>query len=543
MNSYEVFLQWKKYFEDDKNLLKELSKYESIDLSETDFFHSCKVVNNKIVSEYGVGMNKINKLTIRLFFYAFTNYFLRKSENKEIVFIASNDSNTCKKLIKDLTFMKNEKIKLVTFDNFEGYDKKIFNEAVKKIKAKLGLYIQESIYNSNIINIYFVDENGQVYDNQTILDFLKLTNSVNPFDFEINEKESILFVDNTKLIEIFIDKIYPLYVKQLDTNKTKIAISNNNKGVTSVLSKLIGKLDFSYIINNKSKVKNIFEYSTLDDNKIKKIYKDEIRYARKKKCNILITYNANGTALFIFLVYKTNVVFLNETLITLMFLHNFLNDLFLRNKKIAKLYIASNCEPIQSIKNLIKKYNLDFQIKNNHNFSNKDNEEDKYLLYYWNIYNQYIFGEKKNIDFSIYHLIIKLLEILNFYNLQNNAKNNLIANLNQMYGSYYEVKLFSNFNLKQIENRMKKLISSQDKQTYLKIKKINEFDLLSDEEEKTIYTIDLKGDINVIIKYNFIFKKMIFIYRIKNKKMNSFINYSHFIYKKNSKKLFKHIFS
>jgi hypothetical protein len=44
-----------------------------------------------------------------------------------------------------------------------------------------------------------------------------------------------------------------------------------------------------------------------------------------------------------------------------------------------------------------------------------DISDNKFLLFYWNQDSQFIFGENNLIEFGFHHLIIKFLEMINYY--------------------------------------------------------------------------------------------------------------------------------
>ena len=532
MNQAEIILKWKKYFENNKLILKELIKYENINLLETNFLNPCPVINQSICAPIGVGLNKINTLTIRNFLATLIKHF-NDWEDRDLIFIGSDGTPKAQQLIKDLALLKLEKGTFVTFENFDGFDKKFVSETIKKIKAKCGFFIQSSIYSPDLINVFFLDELGESYDAAFVKKINQEALNNNYFELELNEKIDIFYIENEKMIKIFVDKIEQLYTKRLNTKKTKIAISNHNQSVTKVLAKLLGHLDYAYVINDNVKPKNLFNSKMIDDREVELVYQKEIKFAQKTKSNILISFSPNGTQLMIFLVKRNSVTYLNKNLITLLFLHNFFNNLFLANKKLAKTWIASDYQPIPSIINLIYKYNLDFNP-----IKEVIYDPQNYLLYYWNNYNQFIFGEKRNVDFGIYNLFIKLLEILNFGILQSGGIQYLITNINMMYGHYQQIDAINDISLINLKNKIEKILSvPQSWSTYF-IRDIKVNDHIKQMDEELLWTITFKNNDKFLIKYNHLINKAIITYYFEYSPKKLFSNYK---YLNEFKKLLKKI--
>ena len=534
MNQAEIIIKWKKYFENNKLILKELIKYENINLIETNFLSPCLIIDQHICAPWGVGLNKINTLTVRNFLLTLVKNIEDLQEN-DLIFIASDGTQKSDQLIKELALVKLEKGSFVTFENFEGFDKKFVSETIKKIKAKCGFFLQSSIYDHNLIDVFFIDEFGENYDQEFVEKINQNALNNDYFDIPLNEKLDLFFVENDKMVKIFVDKIEQLYTRKLSTNKTKITISNHNQGVTKILAKLLGHLDYSYVINNNVRPKNLFLSKTIDDREVELVYQKEIKFARKNRSNILVSFNQNGSRLMIFLIKRNNVVYLNQNLISLIFLNNFFNNLFLNNKKLTKSSIASDYDPLPSIVNLINKYEIDFNISKNISYDSQN-----YLLFYWNTYNQFIFGEKRNVEFSIYNILIKLLEILNFAILQTEGIQNLIANIHMMYGHYLQIDAINDISLNNLNLKINKIASDEKKWSEYKIKNIENFDTSKNHSEEILWKIIFRSNDKFLIKYNHLINKAIITYHFLVPPKKLFSNYKYF-YVYEFKKILKKI--
>lgn len=512
-NNLSELNQWKEYFINNKFISKELNKYDENELDKTDFFSDWKIIENKFVVSYGAGYSKLNEISLRRIFVAFLEMI--KSQNNEYILIASDgfDNND---LIKSLTKLDlNEKVKLLAFDGFNEYDKKFIHSSYNLISPKAGIYLQKSLKDNSLINIYLLNEKGENFSNEFLNKIQSKSKLINIFKLPILSKGKVYFIDDQACIKIFIDKVLETTKDQKNSSNTKITVSNHNKGVTEILTKMIAKLDYSYVINKKPKNKNIYLHDYLDEKMIKKIYRDEINFARKRQSNLLFTFNESGTNLLVFLIYKNKVIFLNENLISLIFLHNFMNNMAKENKKIENIHIASNLYPIKSIDSLIKKYHINYKFEELPQI-----HENSQLLYYWNTNNQYVFGESKNIEFGIYYLSIKLLGIIDYYNSQNANINTLLSSINIMYGCFDETKVKLRINLDKIQENMNRMLVSKDIWNKHSIVNIYKHAYNSEEEEENLlYTIIIQNESSFIIKYNNFLNKAFCFYRypISNK--------------------------
>lgn len=510
MKDNQILQKWKEHFKNDKLVLKEIMKLEKIDVEKTNFFSACNVVDERINTSFGVGLNKLNKITIRALVFNFIQ--MQQIEENDLILVSSDGTEIAKSMIKQIAFLKLNKGKLITFSEYNGVDKKIFGEAFKKLKIAFGIFIQKSVYDSQLFDIYFVNNIGENLSNDNVVQIVNKTHQNDYFAVPLLHHEQMLFIDTMQIIKNFVKKILPLYTKKISTNKTKIVISNHNPNVCKTLSKILGNLDFSYIVYNKPLVKNIYKSNFIDDKKMHWIFKDEILFALRKNANVLISFNENGSQLFCFIKIKKQFVYLNENVITLLTLHNFLNNLIITKQKKFQFLISSNMHPTKPIENLIQKYKLNFEIKQNLSINEND-----YLLLYWNNYNQFAFGEKRNSHYSIYHILIKLLEVVNFYHLQYGTINSILSDLSFMYGSSFEkrmlYKTFSKQNIIQKLNYLQKNHSKNDLQKNFHILSIEESKENNIFDEEILFLIKLDDDSSLEIKWNQILNKIILFHR------------------------------
>lgn len=538
MNQVELLLKWKRYFETNKTMLKELAKYDNVNLGETNFLNPCLVIDQRICAAWGAGLNKINTLTVRNFVFTLVNQIVNL-EAQDLIFIASDGSLRCQQLVRDLAHLALERGEFVSFENFAGFDKKFVTEAIRKVNAKVGIFIQTSIYDPELIDVFFLNYLGENYETDFVEKIVQNSLANDYFSIPLRGQADIYYVENDKMIKLFVDKIEQLYTKRLNTKKTKIALSNHNPGVTQVLAKLLGHLDYAYVINDNVRPKHMFAHKLLSDHEFLRLYRREIRFAKQRRCNILLTGDTNGSRLLIFLLKRNNVIFLNQNLTTLVFLHNFFNNLFLANKKLAKSWIAADTTPIKSITNLITKYHIDFNVT-----SKLVHDPQNYLLFYWNDYNQFIFGEKRNVTFGIYNLFIKLLEILNFAILQTGGLQNLVSNINTMYGHFVQIQVVSDFTLQHVQARINHLVVNPDIRDKYQIRAVERNQSESQNEEQLLWSLVLKKTDQLLVKYNYLLDKVIMIYRFEVTQKKFFINFDNSNRRqKEFRKLLKRIFS
>jgi phosphomannomutase len=196
--------------------------------------------------------------------------------------------------------------------------------------------------------------------------------------FEIESQPAkVDFLSNHKVVNDYVQKLLSLSNRKGDQRKMKIAISNYNHGVTDILQKILGNMDFNYIINNKINEGNIHQKKHRNDKTFTKFYRKDISFSKENKCDMLICPSKNGTELNLFVFNGRQVFYLDANEITLMFLNFFLIEVNISTKKLPNSYIGTDISPIQSIKNLIKKYDLELSVSEDIVVHN-----DKFLLFY-----------------------------------------------------------------------------------------------------------------------------------------------------------------
>lgn len=499
MNQEAELIKWNNICQDSKYLKSNIKKMMKVELSATHFFDDLKIIDNSIYGEYNVGYNSINQVTIKKIIDIFIEVI--KNENKNEYFLLSSDgSSESIEIIKSVISLNDKKIKFICFENYVGFDKKFISTIIKKIHPIGGLHISKSIYEDKNININLYDSDG-IKLNDNFLNGIIKNIEKNIDNIKIIENANISFLDNDALIKLFTDKLFSLFQKNAVERKTRIAISNRSQGITSVLCKLIGSQDFPYVVNNKvnKKTFNFFKKKHINDWKIKTYFWKEIFFARRKKANFLIVFNPEGTQSFLFIL-GTKTTYINSNLMPLMFLHRFYNDLALENKTLQQTFIASNEDLTNNMMKLCKKYKIDFKKIKNNNFLSKD-----YMLLFWNDYNQYAFGEKINDEFTIYHLLIKMLSIVDYYNNQYSSVSSLINALEKMYETIcYEDR----FNIK---SSLEDIIENID--FNLENKKIMKYIVKKEKYENgdgfeiDLYKFEMNDGSIISIKYNQIIKK------------------------------------
>lgn len=524
MNYQEELNNWNNFFVKNFKIKKDLNKLRKVDEKDSHFFNDLKILNNLIYGSYGAGYNKINSITLKKIIDIFN--LLIDNKNDNYFLISSDGSNECVEMLKDIIWTNDKDIKFITFSNFVGFDKKFISATIKKIHPYASIYISRSIYDKTAFEINLFDEQGFKINKEILKGILKqLDKNIN--NISRDEKRKISFLNNDSLIKIFNNKINVLFPKNINNKKTKIAISNRSNGITNILTKLIGNQDFTYVVNekiNNQKI-DIFEKKYVSDKKIKTFFKNDIKFAKKYKCNFLITFNENGTQLFVFIIHRNKVIYLNENLLVLTFLHKFYIELVFDNKTLSNLFISSNEGLNDNLSNLVKKYNIKWRMIKNENFVSKD-----YLLIYWNDYAQYIFGEKINDEYTIYHLLIKVLAIIDYYNNQWGSTKTLFSKLEKIYGSFdIQNKHLIDLNYEEAKKRVIVFISKYSKLVKSELE-TNTIDELAIEDD--IWNIRLVDNTKIIIKYNKLMKKTIVVFRRKRETNLIKEIFSHKLYEK-----------
>ncbi|MBD5423233.1 MAG: hypothetical protein HDR43_01930 [Mycoplasma sp.] len=501
MQLQDEIIKWNNLFEENKLFKKELKKIEKIGIQNTNFYDNLNVANNCIYAEYGVGYSKINSITIKKIIDLFLKIIENQHSNNYFL-ITSDGSQECIEIIKSLLNINNSNIKFITSSSYEGFDKNFILSSIKKINPMAALHLSKSIFDNKIINAALYNSSGIKIGNKVLEGITKKIKK-NLIDVELAKNDNMSFLNNELLIKIFSDKIKELFKNYSISRKTKIAISNRSNGITKIISKLVGSQDFSYVINNKIKKREIDLFSTkkhISDNKIKMYFWKDILFARRKKANFLICFNQEGTQLFLFAIHNSKVTYINSNLLTLIYLNHFYNELEMNNQKLTNTFISSNNDPNENIIRLINKYKINFKKITNNDFLTKD-----FLLIFWNDYNQYVFGDKMSQEFSIYQFLIKILCIIDYYNNQYNSINALLNSLNKMYGVFsHEEKYILDIAPDMITDKIDEVFKNW-KQKEVSTKIVNYVN------EETIKEIYIDSEFKLNIKYNFIIKKVIMI--------------------------------
>lgn len=522
MNYSEELLKWENILDinNDNYLKKEIKKCKKNEILLNNFFKDLKCSNEYIYGDYGVGYNKINFITIKQIIDILTE---NNWDSKKYFLISYDGNELIKNIIELLNKYNDKKIKFLTFSNYEGVDKKFFSFIKRKLNIEKSIYISKSIYKSNTFNITIWNSDEKLKNNKLNEIINKLSENKKIY-FEKTINDEMNFLNNDLIMKIFVDNISKISYEKKSLSNLKIAISNRSENVTKILTKLLGFKNFSYVINNKPKNKDISLYDKkkyCNDFLIKKYFKSEINFAKRKKANLLISFNKEGSQLYLFLINKKNVLFLNSNKIVLYFLDDFYKNLEFDNKKIENVYISTNENPNDNILKLIEKYKIDFKKIENCDFISND-----YLLIYWNNYNQIIFGEKINDEFSIYHIIVKLLFIIDYYFNQYNSLLPLINNIEKKYE-----KMKSEFVLFTKKDFHKIVESLNEESDFSNIKINNYENVVSD--EINICEFIYKKKYKTKIKHNNITNKTIICFyenEINNYLKNKIkiIKYKHF---------------
>ncbi len=521
MQNDEILNKWKDGLIEDKKAVRKISKLTI--LSENDlFFAKLFFDSRKIIARLGIGYGKLNKLVISSIAYSFGEILKQnESDNKQIdILVCSDGSPEIKMFLQNIaSVFTAQNLTTTAFKSYAGYDSKFIRRTIRKLEISAGIFIERSIYNDEIFNIFFIDSNGN-YFNEAFIE--KIKKEIDKHDiFEIDSKPAkVDFLSNNRIINDYIQKILTLSNRKGDQRKMKICISNYNNGVTEILKKTLGNMDFNYIINNKISPGNIHQKKKRNEKVFLNFFKRDISFAKKNKCDMLMCPSKNGSSLSMFIINGRQIFYLDANEITLMFLNFFLIELNINTKKLSNSYIGTDIPPIQSIKNLIKKYNLELSVSEEVKII-----DDKFLLFFWNQDSQFIFGENNLIEFGFHHLIIKFLEMINYYKTQRlniSSQRNILA---KMYGSYKTHIIIVNDELDKLYLFLEDIDRSHLNKKF-PVENVIMFEHSNILNENLIAKILFKNEMELFIKFNYLNKKIIIITRIKNENYNIWNKYS-----------------
>ncbi|MGL5617798.1 MAG: hypothetical protein ACRCWU_01930 [Metamycoplasmataceae bacterium] len=511
MGNNEIIDKWKNALVDDKNALRKLSKIREINDNDA-FFTKLLFDSKKIVARIGFGYGKLNKLVVELIAYSFANILKEnKMNDKGIDVLVCNDgSQETREFLNNIAnVLTNQDIIVTAFKKFTGYDKKFVRRTINKLELSAGIFIERSLYNNDVFNIHFIDSLGNDFSDSLMK---SIEEEINKNDiFSIKSKPAkIDFLSNDKLINDYIQKILSLSSRKGDQRKIKVTISNYNKGVTEILKKILGNMDFNYKINSNINKDNINIRKQRNDKSFINFYWRDIKFARKNKCDMLICPSRNGSALNLFIFNGRQVFYLDANEITLMFLNFFFIGINIDTKKIPNSYIGTDLPPIQNIKNLINKYDLELAISEDVKVL-----DEKFLLFYWNQNSQFIFGENYSTEFGFHHLIIRFLEMINYYKTQRlnlSSQRNVLA---KMYGAYKTHTIILNYPFSRLHLFLDN-INKSDFSIKYPIENIVKYEDLNILSENLIAKVILKSSEELLFKYNYINKKIVIFIRLEN---------------------------
>lgn len=527
MSNNEIVDKWKTFFKDDNKTIKKLSKLKNLN-DENSFFTKLFFDNKKIIARIGIGYGLLNKLTIKSIANAFAEVLIRnqKIDKKIDILVSSDGSIEVLEFLKDIAdVLEFKKISTTAFKGYSGYDQKFICRTIKKLELDGGIFIEKSIFNDQVFNIFFINHDGFSFEYNIIKEIELELEKHNLFEIA-SKKAKTEILSNNKLISDYVAKLLSLTSRKLDQRKIKICISNYNNSTTSILKKILGNMDFNYVINDNINKKNIHKKKKINSKTYHKFYWKDLRFAKKNKCNILVCYSKNGSELILFVFDGNNFYYLDSNEISLMFLNFFLTNINLSSKNINNSYISTDIQPIQSIKKIINKYNLELLIT-----EKVETVTNKNLLFYWNQESQFIFGENKIIEFSFHHLIIRFLEMMNYYETQRLNIKSQKNILNKMYGNYKTHTLIFDFDLYKLNFWLDNINESN---TNLKfpIDFVTRYKYDNILNQNLIAKISLKDGVELFFKFNYINRKIIIYIRLKVKNYNFFnINKNSFISK------------
>lgn len=511
MKNDELLNEWKNAFKDDKASLRKLMKLSNVD-DDHPFFSKLFFDSKKIVSKIGLGYGKLNILTIKLIANSFANVLKEKNNEKSHIdiLVCNDGAKETKHFLKNISeVFSAKKIAVTAFQSNVGYDKKFICRTVKKLELEAAIFIDRSTYNDEIFNIRFIDNKGFDFEEEMINLIKREIEEYNVFDIK-SAPAKIDYLSNSRIVNDYVEKILSLSSRKGDQRKIKIAVSNYNEGVTEILKKILGNMDFNYIINKNITNKiNINQKSKRNEKTYINYFRKDINFARKNKSSLLICPSKNGSELNLFVFNGRQVVYLDANEITLMFLNFFLIEMNIDNKKLNNFYIGTDIAPIKSIKNLINKYNLELIVSEDIKLP-----KDKYLLFYWNQNSQFIFGGNKIIEFGFHHLVVRFLEMLNYYKTQ---RLNIISQRNiliKMYGNYKTHVMILNHDLSELHSWLLNVKDSWINERY-PIENIVMFQNIKHFGENMIAKIILKSGVELFIKFNYLNRRVVIFLRTK----------------------------
>lgn len=531
----DLLKKWVDFYGEKNRVLK---KIESTRVNfNIPFFKKLNAEYNSIEAKIGLGYSCFNELIIRALAKTIANFFIahKKNPSDEIDLLVSTDNTKIIFLLKEMAKVLTKfQIKITTFKEFTPYDKKYCCKMTKKLSLSGLIFIETNTYDQSVFNLFVYNQNGEpITEKDFYLNLVMPIEKDYPFQIEI-ENPKIDYLSNIKTVDEYVTKINAIESRGNDQKKTKIAIANLNAGTLKIVKKIFGKLDYRYYVAKPSKKRKALLVTS--DNKVKSYFAREIFYARRKKCNVLLCSFNNSSQLFLFILLKNQIVFLNSNEFSLLFIDTFIANLKRNNIQLNRAYISSDTLLIPQIEKLVRKYKLKHYIQNR-----PYQIEKQYLLYHWNSSNQFTFGDDKIIEFGFHHLILKMIEIINYFFTQ---KSNILVERNRLkkiYGISKTICSYENISKEKIVSYFRKVAQTK-RVAKFKVEalsfpsNVNPFG-----EEINLISILFANELNLIILFNRIINKSKFIFYTPNSIQSEFNNLKNHQQKKIIRKIKKAI--
>lgn len=399
------------------------------------FSKTIKFVNNKIISQIGVGTNLLNDYTVAALSGVYSKFLkdaLKDKEQPIKVFLATDNSNSSNLFLNIFARVLTENsFKSVIFNNSSFIPLCYKSLGAENSNCDAIVTFQEYYGDSRKMQISFNWGDGSMFNLREMNELSMALNSTDFLTIDIPEKEISFQYDNS-YVE-YLENIYNRFKDSKYINKDGLFLGIDISRIDSKRFYLdnISKLDLFHFYVKRTKNANVFDSN--DQNSLQKIYWESL--SRKSKINFVI--NQDGAGVNFSVKHKRKYKYFKPDEIAALYL-NFLltKDENFNKDDLQKGYIAFNQSAGTLTKTIALKHNLPTKefISRSNLWSVVKENEDKKLLFAYNQYNEFV---PYNRYFNGYDANLFMLEIIRMANYYKTVeRKDLFQVLEEIYSEY-----------------------------------------------------------------------------------------------------------
>lgn len=508
-----IYDKWSKNKYLEKSFSKALLNFRNTNTRnqiEKAFTESIQFINNKIISNIGVGTNLINEYTITAIAYAFVKHIINKKDKKELkVFIATDDSFYANLYLNIFArvFTENN-IKTVIFLNSANNPLTFKNLASTNSECDAIITLQKYFGQTKTMQISFNDGDGAPFSNLDVRKIGWTIKTTNYLALNIPEKEISFSYDSS--IKDYIKKINDRYHKNkfLTKNSVNFGVDISNVKNKDFYLSNFAFLNLSFFYINRKKDKNTFFANGQES--LSRVYWKGL--FQKSKANFVI--NQDGTGLNLCIKHKKIFKYFKPDEIAALYLNYLIeHDEEFDKNDLKSGYIALNHYASSLTKKIAMAHGLEIV-----NFNNRSNlwevikeHKNKKLLFAFNKNGEYVPYNRFFNGYDANLFLLEVLKMINYYEKEH--KKDLFTVLQEIYNKIGKHQLtVHTYNIDQaITNRFFQRLKSISKiDNKYDVVRIQEISNASEYNVLAIYKLFFRNEDSVTIEYSQLTNKIRF---------------------------------